>query len=660
MVATRDGAARIPVSCYSMPFLGLPHSGGAPHVSMKYCPACHKTYPADFNVCPADQTGLQNSHELQPGMIIRSKYEILDRIGIGGMGIVYRARHLTFNEICAIKIVNEAIAGDANFLQRFQTEAVVTRKLRHPNAVRVDDFDYTEDGRPFIVMELVVGKNIGEALRDGAFPVPRAVRIATQAARALGVAHKLGVVHRDIKPANIILATDEQGQETAKVLDFGIAKLREAAGDAQPGMTMTGMVVGTPLYMSPEQFMGKKAAGEVDGRTDIYSLGVVLYQMVTAQLPFDGDTPYSLMMQHIQGTVRPPHELAPDLHIPESLSQVILKAIDKSRDLRFQTAEELIAGLDQVSADRVSADQSPSDRVLTRPITEVSAPPSTPPSQVAAPQITNPATRGAERDTTPITVPQIARTQPLSQPSQAAPVTTPSPSPATNPTPLAASPATPPVAGVPFSAGSASTKAATAPQPDPVIANSASQHLLVQPKKSGIKQFIALIVLVLVAVLVGGVGYLKYQTLQRLRIENAVNEKLGTAQSLTLRQAAVRVSVSDAREVILDGKVPSKEDFDSAASLAASVPGVTHVTNRVEYRLPAAVPATIPVDAAAQSSDSLINNGSRFMDDGNYAEAIAAFTKAATADPNNKRAKELMDQAAQAQKTEEQLLKNRR
>jgi len=594
-------------------------------------------------------------------MIIRSKYEILDRIGIGGMGIVYRARHLTFNEICAIKIVNETIAGDANFLQRFQTEAVVTRKLRHPNAVRVDDFDYTEDGRPFIVMELVVGKNIGEALRDGAFPVPRAVRIATQAARALGVAHKLGVVHRDIKPANIILATDEQGQETAKVLDFGIAKLREAAGDAQPGMTMTGMVVGTPLYMSPEQFMGKKAAGEVDGRTDIYSLGVVLYQMVTAQLPFDGDTPYSLMMQHMQGTVRPPHELAPDLHIPESLSQVILKAIDKSRDQRFQTAEELIAGLDQISADHISAEQAPTDRVITRPIADFSTPPSTPASQVAPLQITNPATRAAEKNAAPITVPQIAKTQPLSQLSQAAPVTTPSPLPATNPTPLQASPTTPPVAVVPSSISDASTKAATAPPSDPVVANSTSQHVLVQPRKSSVTQLVALIVLVLAAVLVGGVGYLKYQTLERLRIESAVNEKLSTAPSPTLRQAALRVSVSDAREVILDGKVPSKSDFDSAGDLAASVPGVTHVTNRAEYPPPVTgtVPATIPVDAAAQSSDSLINDGSKFMDDGNYAEAIAAFSKAATADPNNMRAKELIDQATQAQKTEERLLKNR-
>lgn len=322
---------------------------------MKYCTACQKTYSTEHDVCPTDQTRLQVAHELQSGMIIRNKYQIMERIGIGGMGLVYRGRHLTFNELCAIKIVNDDIAGNANFLQRFQTEAMVTRKLRHPNAVRVDDFDYTEDGRPFIVMELVEGKNVSEILQaEGALAVPRAVRIARQVGQAIGVAHKLGIVHRDLKPGNIILTTDDQGQEIAKVLDFGIAKLREAAGEDRPEMTMTGMVVGTPLYMSPEQFLGKKAGGEVDGRTDIYSLGVVLYQMITAQLPFEAETPYALMLQHLQTSARPPHELKPELHIPAALSQVILKAMEKAREQRFQTAEDFVGALDQAMAASVA------------------------------------------------------------------------------------------------------------------------------------------------------------------------------------------------------------------------------------------------------------------------------------------------------------------
>jgi eukaryotic-like serine/threonine-protein kinase len=575
---------------------------------MKYCPACHKTFPTDFSVCPADQTGLQTAHELQPGMIIRNKYEILARIGIGGMGVVYRGRHVTFNELCAIKIVNDGIAGDTKFLQRFQTEAVVTRKLRHPNAVRVDDFDYTDDGRPFIVMELVEGKNIGEILQEeGPLRVPRAIRVATQVAQALGVAHKLGVVHRDIKPGNIILTTDDLGVENAKVLDFGIAKLREAAGNAQQGMTMTGMVVGTPLYMSPEQFMGKKAGEEIDGRTDIYSLGVVLYQMVTAQLPFEGDTLYSLMMQHMEGVVRPPHELAPELHIPESLSQLIVKAIDKERAKRFQTADEFVAALEEVSKEQ-TAQAPPASAPVSNVITA--------PEAVIAP---------------------VSKVAAKTEPSPVAKLPTPPPSPAvTLPTPD------------PVPPSAASGIRTDAPPQDPVLVNSAAQHLFLQPRTFGLKHLLILVVLALAGVLVAGAGYLKYQSIRRLKIESEVTEKLRDAASPTLRAAGIRVAVSDAREVILDGNVRSKEDFDAAQSVAASVPGVTSVNNRVRV-----IPAVPP-----ESSESLINRGMSFLDDGNYAAAIDCFLKAA-ADPKNKGAQELLDRARRAQKTEEELLKNR-
>ena len=607
---------------------------------MKYCPTCHKTFPGDYNVCPADQTGLQNTNEFQPGMIIRNKYQILDRIGIGGMGMVYRSRHLTFNELCAIKIVNDVIAGDSNFLQRFQTEAVVTRKLRHPNAVRVDDFDYTEDGRPFIVMELVEGKNIGEVLQEnGAFGVDRAVRIASQAARALGMAHKLGIVHRDIKPANILLTTDEQGQEVAKVLDFGIAKLREAAGTEQPGMTMTGMVVGTPLYMSPEQFMGKKAAGEIDGRTDIYSLGVVLYQMVTAQLPFEGDTPYSLMMQHIQGTVRPPHELAPELHIPESLSRVILRAIDKSRDQRFQTAEELIAALSEVTVDRVSS--APVSSVAA--VNEVAAIESVATEQAQVAPVPTPISSGSRTSSSQVRASQVSPSPPKSQTGVAASPTTPTP--ANTPTsPISTAVPTVPAASV-----------ATAVPTDTALANSVAQHVFVPPRKIRMTQILILIVLLLAGAVVSGVGYLKYQSFRRVRIENAVNEKLHA--SPTLRQAGIRVQVSDAREVILDGKVPSKEDFVAAGETTASVSDVANVINRIEF--PPPVQAVVP-SATPESPEALIRDGNKFLDDGKYADAIASFSKALEADPNNQAAKDALERARRAQKTEEELLKNRR
>lgn len=613
------------VSCYSGAAL-LPGS-----YCMKYCPACHKTYPGDYNVCPADQTGLQMTHELQPGMIIRNKYEILAKLGVGGMGVVYKVRHLTFNELYAVKIVNETISGDTNFLQRFQKEAVVTRKLRHPNAVRVDDFDYTDDGRPFIVMELVEGKNIGEVLQsEGPLRIPRAIHIARQVAQALGMAHKLGIVHRDIKPGNILLTTDEQGQETAKVLDFGIAKLRDAVGETNTGMTMTGMVVGTPLYMSPEQFMGKRG-GEVDGRTDLYSLGVVLYQMVTAQLPFEGDTLYSLMMQHMQGTVRPPHELVPELHIPESLSLLILKSIDKSREQRFQTAGEFIAGLDQVA---VAAPDEPvaSDHAASIEATSLFG------SSQAS---TLPARTG----------PATAKTPPASALGQAG-------------LPLASSAQiSAPQGSVPQNVTaqtgdrrSVAQVAPTAPIVDSMLVKSAEQHVLIQPRTFRLKHFLILAILSLAAVFVAGAGYLKYESLQRTRIESAVNEKLSTAPSPTLRQAAIAVSVSPQREVILNGNVPTAEDSTSAETLAGSVAGVSRVTNRLKVFASVVHPQDMS-GAAGESVESLIQKGSDFMDAGDYASAIDCLRKAPS---NNKGAQDLLERAQRAQKTEEELLKKRR
>jgi hypothetical protein len=557
---------------------------------MKYCTACQKTYPTDQEVCPADQTRLQVAHELQPGMIIRNKYQILDRIGIGGMGLVYRGRHLTFNELCAIKIVSSEIAGDASFLQRFQTEAIVTRKLRHPNAVRVDDFDYTEDGRPFIVMELVEGKNVSEVIQaEGALAVPRAIRIARQVALAIAVAHKLGIVHRDLKPGNIVLTTDEHGQEMAKVLDFGIAKLREAAGAARPEMTMTGMVVGTPLYMSPEQFMGKKAGGEIDGRTDIYSLGVVLYQMITAELPFEADTPYSLMMQHLQGTVRPPHEVKPELHIPEALSRVILKAMEKPREQRFQTAEEFIAALDQVATANTG-------KVLAADVG-----------------------RGSE---------------------ELAPVGSVATEVAVEALPAAKTAAQPELASV--------TVVSSDPSADSRVINSAAQHVFLPPRSFNLKLVLRVVAVVLAGVLVAGAGYLKYRSVRRVRIEGAISEKLKAAPPGTLSGADLRVSVSDDCVVTLDGKVRGPEDSALAESMAASIAGVIQVNNHLIVAPP----------APAESWESLIKRGVAFLDSGDYPSAIDCFGKA-LADPDSKGAKELLDLAQRAQKTEEELLKNR-
>ena len=317
---------------------------------VRYCPACHSVYPNDFRTCPKDQTGLRAASELQPGMVIRGKYEIQERLGAGGMATVYRARHLAFDEIVAIKVVASRLGDDEDFLRRFRNEAVVARRFQHPHAVRVDDLDTTEDGRPYIVMEYVRGSNLREVVRrEGALDLRRAVTLARQVASALAAAHDLGIVHRDIKPDNILLAGTGPS-ESAKVLDFGIAKVKEGFfGEGDHVATRTGAVVGTPQYLSPEQALGRRG-DELDGRADLYSLGVVLYEMVTGRLPFESDTAMGVILQHLQTPPTPPHEVRPDLGIPEPLSAVLLRALDKDREKRFRSATEMMAALDGVLA----------------------------------------------------------------------------------------------------------------------------------------------------------------------------------------------------------------------------------------------------------------------------------------------------------------------
>ncbi|HXZ28968.1 MAG TPA: protein kinase [Terriglobales bacterium] len=314
---------------------------------MKFCDTCHSSYPNEFQTCPKDQAPLRAASELVQGMVIRDKYQVLEKIGAGGMAVVYKARHLAFNEIRALKLVSSRMLEDQDFLKRFKTEAVITRKLQHANAVRVDDIDTTEDGRPFIVMEYVAGQNLRAVIaQEGRVEVSRALKIAKQVALALGAAHRLGITHRDIKPDNILLVTQPDSSDLVKVLDFGIAKVREGAFDTGAGYTatQTGMVVGTPQYISPEQAMGKHGQ-EVDGRADLYSLGVVLYEMITGQLPFESDTPMGMLLHHIQTAPRPPHLLKPELNIPEPVSKLLMKALAKHPQDRFQSADEMYEAL---------------------------------------------------------------------------------------------------------------------------------------------------------------------------------------------------------------------------------------------------------------------------------------------------------------------------
>jgi serine/threonine-protein kinase len=280
---------------------------------------------------------------LEPGAVIRKKYEILSEIGRGGMGVVYRARHLIWNEEKALKVLVAAGAAAQQGLKGLMAEALVMRQLQHPHIVRVEDADYTEDDQPFVVMEYVDGQSLRQKLdRGGPLAPELALQIAAQTCSALSAAHQKGIVHRDIKPQNLLLAKNADGSETVKIIDFGIAKVREEAGLGFTGMLTgtTGLFVGTPGYASPEQALGMRGS-DLDGRTDLYSLGLVLYEMLTGRLPFAGDTPVALLVQRLQVQPLPPDRLRPDLNIPRDVSKLVMEALEKERDNRYRSAEEM-------------------------------------------------------------------------------------------------------------------------------------------------------------------------------------------------------------------------------------------------------------------------------------------------------------------------------
>jgi serine/threonine protein kinase len=314
---------------------------------MKLCPTCRSSYPDDYQTCPRDQATLTTATtEIAPGTVLRGKYEILGELGTGGMATVYKVRHKAFHELAAIKVVHPQFMQDPSFVKRFRNEAVVARQLKHKNAVRIDDFDYADDGRPFIVMEYVEGRSLFEVRRDrgGPWPVERCINIICQAASALGAAHLLGIVHRDIKPSNILLLRAAGGEGQVKVLDFGIAKV---ADNSFAGMTSVrtqqSLIIGTPEYMSPEQASGR-AESAIDGRADLYSLGLVFYEMLTGSHPFRADTPMGMLIQQLHTPPPDPGSYA-SAAVSPAVSALVLKALQKDPNDRFQTAEEMVAAL---------------------------------------------------------------------------------------------------------------------------------------------------------------------------------------------------------------------------------------------------------------------------------------------------------------------------
>ena len=268
------------------------------------------------------------------GQTVAGRYRIDAHVGAGGMGSVYRAHQLVLETDVAVKVLSAERASDEDSLERFRREAKHASKLDHPNLVAVTDFGQMDDGRVFLVMPLIEGKEL--AIEAGRPYAPQhAAEIAAQILDGLSFAHALGLVHRDLKPENVILQTTPQGDERVRLLDFGIA-LNASAGASQSRLTKANFVFGTPLYMSPEQAGG----GTVDGRSDQYSVGIILYQMLSGRLPFESSSPADILRMHL---VEPPPPL-PD-SVPQALASVVFKMLGKSRRERFDDSESAARAL---------------------------------------------------------------------------------------------------------------------------------------------------------------------------------------------------------------------------------------------------------------------------------------------------------------------------
>lgn len=323
---------------------------------MKQCPECKRAYEDSNSFCVFDGQKLTFSEPEDPcvGLIIDNKYRIESKIARGGTGMVYKAMHIQLNTPVAIKIIHPHLANDPKAVERFRREALMTMKIRHTNAIAIMDFGSTKFTFPenkvgdiklnsveansvYVVMELLKGVTLEEKLvTQGAFSLEETNKVLQQICNALKIAHDHQIVHRDLKPDNIFFHKDED-QEIVKLVDFGIARFLGKVEDEEEAsrLTQAGFVVGTPFYMSPEQCGGF----DVDVRSDIYSLGIIIYRMLTGILPFDGKKASVIVMKHISEKPRPIYEFKPEL--PAIVNGVVMHALSKKPADRPQTVKEL-------------------------------------------------------------------------------------------------------------------------------------------------------------------------------------------------------------------------------------------------------------------------------------------------------------------------------
>jgi serine/threonine-protein kinase len=359
-----------------------PEPSPPPRVKAASAPPKVKAYSASEN--PAEALELYrgprgNEYDKLIGQTLDGRYYVEKKIGEGGMGVVFAARHAVIERPLAIKVLKREAMRDTATIRRFVQEAQAASRIGHPNIVDVTDFGTTPDGMTYSVMEYVAGQTLGAALRAAApFPAARAMRITAQIARALAAAHDKGIVHRDLKPENVFLLDRDGRPDFVKIVDFGIAKVTPPPGKTnEPRLTRAGSVFGTPEYMAPEQAAGRS---DTDGRVDVYALGVILYEMICGKVPHRGDSMVRTLAMQMLDPIEPPSRVRPDLGISPDLEAVIMHALVKKREQRYQTMGELLAALEGLLPAPVGAS------VTGSPVYELAPlPPGADPDLVAAP-----------------------------------------------------------------------------------------------------------------------------------------------------------------------------------------------------------------------------------------------------------------------------------
>ena len=316
---------------------------------MKYCPSCKTRYEDTVGFCPTHGEVLEDDPSSLVDTVLDGQYQVEALLGKGGMGAVYRARHILLGDRVAIKILPPEVRTNAEWLRRFQREGQAARRFRHPNAVTVYDLRTTADGTVYMVMEYVEGHTLGDEIkRRGRLSPSEVVDVLEPIMSVLNTAHAMGVVHRDLKPDNIMIGKSNDGERVIKLLDLGIAKMREIAGGdggSKTALTMAGQVLGTPHYMSPEQWgeIPRDGDSEIDGRADIYSLGIVCYEMIVGKRPYSGQTLFELRREHVSVVPPPVYETVPG--VPRAFGDAITQATAKDRSDRFATASEFATQL---------------------------------------------------------------------------------------------------------------------------------------------------------------------------------------------------------------------------------------------------------------------------------------------------------------------------